>query len=56
MHSFTYIQKKPLAALRAAEMHMFTCIHFSPHTINTQTPAGRPAGNKNKKMHTLYIH
>ena len=52
MHSFTYTQKKPPAALRAAEMHMFTCIHFSPHTINTQTPAGK----KNKKVHTLYIH
>lgn len=56
MHSFTYTQKscrQPCGRRRCICLRAYI---FSPHTINTQTPAGRPAGKKNKKVHTLYIH
>ena len=47
----------PAAGTPPAGLHMFTCIHFfSPHTINTQTPAGSTSGQKIKKcIHYIYI-
>ena len=68
MHMFTYTKFEAICvALRihkksrrqSCGRRRCICLRayiFSPHTINTQTPAGRTAGKKNKKVHTLYIH
>ena len=55
MHSFTYTQKSCRQPCRRQRCICLRAYIFSPHTINTQTPAGRPAGKKIKKcIHYIY--